>query len=113
MIPNQFHFVFGLSEDFGGKPWKLCHYLSVKSALDLNKPEKAYLYYKHKPTGEWFEKIEDRLELVKIEPPKEIFGNPLLHVAHQTGVIRLQVLIEHIQNRKCKTYMSVITTLTF
>ena len=94
MIPNQFHFVFGLSEDFGGTPWKLCHYLSVKSALDLNKPEKAYLYYKHKPTGEWFEKIEDRLELVKIEPPKEIFGNPLLHVAHQTGVIRLQVLIE-------------------
>ena len=94
MIPNKFHFVFGLSEDFGGKPWKLCHYLSVKSALDLNKPDKAYLYYKHKPTGEWFEKIEDRLELVEIEPPKEIFGNPLLHVAHQTGVIRLQVLIE-------------------
>ena len=94
MIPNKMHFVFGLSEDFGGKPWKLCHYLSVKSAIEINKPEKAYLYYKHKPEGEWFEKIESELELVKIEPPKEIFGNPLLHVAHQTGVIRLQVLIE-------------------
>jgi hypothetical protein len=94
MIPNKMHFVFGLSENFGGKPWKLCHYLSVKSAIELNKPEKAYLYYKYKPSGEWFEKIEDELDLVKIEPPKEIFGNPLLHVAHQTGVIRLQVLIE-------------------
>jgi len=94
-IPNIFHFVFGLSEDFGGKPWQLCHYLAVKSALDINKPDKAYFYYKHKPTGEWFEKLEDQLELVQIEPPKEIFGNPLLHVAHQTGVIRLQVLIEH------------------
>jgi hypothetical protein len=94
-IPNIFHFVFGLSEDFGGKPWKLCHYLAIKSALDLNKPDKAYFYYKYKPTGEWFEKIEDKLELVQIEPPQEIFGNPLLHVAHQTGVIRLQVLLEH------------------
>ena len=94
MIPNKLHFVFGLSENFGGKPWGLCHYLAVKSAIEVNKPEKAYLYYKHKPSGEWFEKIEDQLELIRIEPPKEIFGNPLLHIAHQTGVIRLQVLLE-------------------
>lgn len=93
-IPNKLHFVFGLSEDFGGKPWSLCHYLSVKSAIELNKPEKAYFYYKYKPTGKWFEMIEDQLDLVQIEPPTEIFGRPLLHVAHQTGVIRLQVLIE-------------------
>jgi len=94
MIPNKLHFVFGLSETFGGKPWSLCHYLAVKSAIELNNPEKAYLYYKYKPTGEWFEKIEDKLELVQIDPPTEIFGRPLLHIAHQTGVIRLQVLLE-------------------
>lgn len=94
MIPNKLHFVFGLSETFGGKPWSLCHYLAVKSAIELNNPEKAYLYYKYKPTGEWFEKIEDKLELVEIDPPTEIFGRPLLHIAHQTGVIRLQVLLE-------------------
>lgn len=93
-IPNKLHFVFGLSEDFGGKPWSLCHYLAVKSAIELNKPEKAYFYYKFKPTGKWFEMIEDQLDLVQIDPPTEIFGRPLLHVAHQTGVIRLQVLIE-------------------
>ena len=56
MIPNKLHFVFGLSEDFGLKPWSFCHYLSVKSAIELNNPEKVYLYYKYKPTGEWFEK---------------------------------------------------------
>lgn len=93
-IPNIFHFVFGLSEDFGGKAWSMCHYLSVKSAIELNKPDKAYFYYKHKPTGKWWDLIEDQLDLVQIEPPTEIFGNPLLHVAHQTGVIRLQVLLE-------------------
>lgn len=94
MIPNKLHFVFGLSPDFGGKPWSLCHYLAVKSALDVNGLDKAYFYYKHKPSGEWFEKIENRLNLIQIEPPAEIFGNPLMHVAHQTGVMRLQILIE-------------------
>ena len=95
MIPNIFHFVFGLAEDFGGKPFSLCHYLAIKSALDNNKDFTARLYYKYKPTGKWFEKIEPELELVPITPPKEIFGRPLLHIAHQTGVIRLQVLLEH------------------
>ena len=94
MIPNKLHFVFGLSETFGGKPWSLCHYLAVKSALDVNNIDKANLYYKHKPTGEWFEKIESRLNLIEIDPPIEIFGRPLLHIAHQTGVIRLQILLE-------------------
>ncbi len=95
MIPNKFHFIFGLSEDFGGKPFKICHYLSIKSALDLNKPKEAYLYYKFMPTGEWFDKIKDRLTLVDIEPPTEIFGNPLMHYAHQADVIRLRRLYEH------------------
>ena len=39
MIPNIFHFVFGMAPDFGGKPFSLVHYLSVKSALTLNQPE--------------------------------------------------------------------------
>jgi hypothetical protein len=94
MIPNKLHFVFGLTENFGLKPWKLCHYLAVKSAIDLNNPEKCYLYYKYKPSGEWFEKIEHKLELVKIEPPLSIFNRPLMHIAHQSDIIRLQALIE-------------------
>jgi hypothetical protein len=94
MIPNSLHFIFGLSETFGGKPWKLCHYLAVASALEVNNIEKANFYYKHKPSGEWFERIENRLNLIQIEPPTDIFGNPLLHVAHQAGVLRLQILLE-------------------
>lgn len=94
MIPNKLHFVFGLSSNFGDKPWSLCHYLAVKSAIELNKPENAYFYYKYKPSGKWFELIEDQLDLIKIEPPTEIFGNPLCHVAHQADIIRLQALIE-------------------
>lgn len=94
MIPKNFHFIFGLSENFGGKPWSLCHYLSIKSALDVNRVDKANFYYKYKPESEWFERIEDRLNLIKVEPPEEIFGNPLSHVAHQADIIRLQALLE-------------------
>ncbi len=94
MIPNSLHFIFGLSENFGGKPWSLCHYLAVKSALEVNNIEKANFYYKYKPSGEWFEKIENRLNLINVDPPTDIFGKPLLHIAHQTGVMRLQVLLE-------------------
>jgi hypothetical protein len=31
---------------------------------------------------------------VKVQAPREIFGNPLLHVAHKADVLRLQKLIE-------------------
>jgi len=95
MIPNVFHFIFGLSKDFGNKPFSLCHYIAIQSAITVNKPDKVYFYYKYKPTGEWFEKIENQLELVKVEPPESIFGNKLHHFAHQTGVMRLQVLLEN------------------
>ena len=95
MIPNTFHFIFGLAEDFGGKPWSLCHYLSVKSALDLNKPEQAYLYYKFMPEGKWFDKIKDKLTLVQVDPPNQIYGNKIEHYAHKADVIRLQNLYRH------------------
>ncbi len=95
MIPNKFHFIFGLKEDFGGKPFSLVHYIAIKSALEINNPSEVNFYYKHEPTGEYWDKIKPYLNLNKIEPPTEIYGNPLLHVAHQAGVLRLAYLIEH------------------
>jgi mannosyltransferase OCH1-like enzyme len=92
MIPNVFHFIFGLSEDFGGKPFNLSHYLAIKSSIQINKPDKVYFYYKHLPQTEYFKKIQDKLELVKIDPPTEIFGNLLYHVAHKADIIRLEAL---------------------
>ncbi len=94
MIPNIFHFCFGLSEDFGGKKFSLVHYLAIKSAREVNLPENIFLYYKYEPSGEWWEKARQIITLVKVEPPDEIFGNKLLHVAHKADIIRLQKLIE-------------------
>jgi len=94
MIPNVIHFVFGLKENFGDKPFSLIHYLAIRSAYECNKPDAIKFHYKYEPTGEWWDKIKPYLTLVKVEPPKEIFGNPLLHYAHQADVLRLEILLK-------------------
>lgn len=94
MIPNIFHFCYGLSEDFGGKPYSLVHYLAVRSAFEVNNPEEIFFYYSYEPDGEWWEKTRELVTLVKINAPEEIFGNKLYHVAHKADIIRLEYLIE-------------------
>lgn len=94
MVPNILHFVFGMAPDFGGKPFSLCHYLSVRSAVELNKPEKAFFHYQYEPEGEWWEKAKPFLTLNKITAPDSFMGRPLYHVAHKADVVRLQALKE-------------------
>jgi hypothetical protein len=90
MIPNILHFVFGMAPDFGGKPFSLVHYLSVKSAVELNKPSVAYFHYQYEPNGEWWQKAKQLLTLNKITAPESFMGQPLYHVAHKADVVRLQ-----------------------
>jgi hypothetical protein len=94
MIPNILHFVFGMAPDFGGKPFSLVHYLSVKSAVALNNPDTAFFHYQFEPEGHWWQKAKPMLTLNKITAPNEIFGNPLCHVAHQADIVRLRMLKE-------------------
>jgi len=94
MIPNILHFVFGMAPDFGGKPFSLVHYLSVKSAVELNKPESSFFHYQYEPQGEWWEKTKPLLTLNKMIAPEHIMGNKLYHVAHKADVVRLQALKE-------------------
>lgn len=95
MIPNILHFVFGMAPDFGGKPFSLCHYLSVRSAVELNKPGQALFHYQYEPEGEWWQKAKPFLTLNKVVAPDSFMGQPLYHVAHKADVIRLQALKEN------------------
>ena len=94
MIPNIFHFVFGMALDFGGKPFSLVHYLSIRSAVDLNKPEKTIFHYQYEPEGEYWEMAKPMLTLNKITAPDKFMGSQLQHVAHKADVVRLQALKE-------------------
>ncbi len=94
MIPNILHFVFGMAPDFGGKPFSLAHYLSVKSGVELNKPDAAYFHYQYEPEGEWWQKTKPFLTLNKVVAPDSFMAQPLYHVAHKADVIRLLALKE-------------------
>jgi len=93
MIPNVIHFVFGLRDDFGSFPFSFVHYLAIKSAYECNHPAAIKFHHKYEPKGEWWEKSKGYLNLVKVDVPTEIFGNKLLHYAHQTDVLRLEILL--------------------
>jgi len=95
MIPNIIHFCFGMKPDFGGRPFSYLHYLAIKSASEVNRPEKIFFHYHYEPRGLWWKKAKPFLTLNQIEAPQEIFGRPLKHYAHQSDVVRLDALIKH------------------
>lgn len=112
-IPNNIHIIYGLSETFGWSEYEhfvreidqtikrpkadvfnIVRYLAIKSAYEVNKPDNIFFYYHYEPYGEWWERAKQYITPIKVEPPKEIFGNPIKSYAHQADVIRLQLLIE-------------------
>lgn len=94
MIPNIVHFVFTNSPRLGGKPFSLTHYIAIRSAKAVNKPDKIYVHCEYEPSGEWWDLIKPFVTINKVSLPYEIFGNPIVHMAHQADVIRLRLLSE-------------------
>jgi SAM-dependent methyltransferase len=95
MIPKKLHFIFGLSRDFGGKPFQFFHWAAIRSAQVNNPDYETHFWFSHKPDNYFFEDLESSLVLHKIEAPNEVFGRPIPHVAHKTDLLRLFVLQEH------------------
>lgn len=93
MIPNNIHFIFGLQEDFGGKPFSFLHYLAIRSAYECNRPEVIKFHCIYEPTGEWWQRSREYVTLARVECREEIFGNPLLHYAHRADVLRLELML--------------------
>lgn len=87
-VPPYVHYVFGLSPDFGGKPFGFLQYAAIQSALQILHPEKIYFHYVYEPKGWWWER---QLEVEGFTPVKarevdEIFGRPIEHFAHKADV---------------------------
>ena len=53
-IPRVVHVIFGLSSDFGGKPFGLVHHLTIKAALHFARPAdgRVYFHHAHEPRGQ-------------------------------------------------------------
>jgi len=92
MIPNIFHFCFGLAPD---ADFSFLDYLAIRSAYELNRPERIYLHHQYECPGPWWEKSKEMVTLNRVEAPTEIFGRRIHHFAHRADVLRLMVLKEH------------------
>ncbi|SMF29077.1 glycosyltransferase [Desulfovibrio gilichinskyi] len=92
MIPNFFHFVFGLKKQT--EPLHLVHALAIISCAKVNKPVKIFFHYQHEPHGPYWEVVRPLVKLIKVVPPDNIFGIPITHYAHQADIIRLNALLE-------------------
>lgn len=93
MIPSIVHFCFGMTPDFGGRPFSLVHYLSVRSAWEVLKPDVMFMHCAHEPTGEWWELAKPMLQVHRVNPVSGIYGFPAAHPAHRADIIRLAALI--------------------
>ena len=99
MIPNRFHFVFGLKRQT--EPFHLAHYLCLASCFAVNQPEAVYFYYQFEPYGKYWELIKDRLILIKVQPSSFIdqysYSDPVVRkyrYAHAADFIRLEKLLD-------------------
>lgn len=94
LIPNEFHFIFGLSPDFGGRPFSLVHYVAIAACQQVNKPTRINMFYEYLPQGEWWERARPMLTLRKVRAPDSIHGRPIVSFAHKADVMRLHILKE-------------------
>jgi len=97
MIPNIFHFVFGLKPQ--AEPFHLMYYLCLVSCLEVNRPDAVVFHYHHEPYGEWWDRIRPRISLRHIEPEQFVqnyrYDDALVssfRYAHAADFARLRIL---------------------
>ena len=89
------HYVFGMTPDFGGKPFSLLHYLSIRSAHLTLSPAKIFVHFRHEPQGLYWDLAQPMITKRKLKSPtNRIFNVTIQHPAHQSDVVRLQILLK-------------------
>lgn len=93
-VPRIVHFIFGLSPDFGGKPFNIMHYIAVRSVAERFKPDEIRFHYRYEPDNEFYHRIRSLLTLCPVVDPEYYKGQYIEHFAHRADVIRLRALHE-------------------
>jgi len=93
-IPRIFHFITGLDANFGGMPFSFVHYMAIRSALEVNKGFRSRVYYHYEPTGRYWDAIKGDVELIRVDLPTQVFGNPIQLYSHKADVLRMRILLE-------------------
>ncbi|HUF39741.1 MAG TPA: FkbM family methyltransferase [Anaerolineales bacterium] len=100
MIPNLFHFIFGLKKQ--SEAFHLAHYLCIESCLQVNQPDAVYFYYYYEPFGKYWELIRPKIIPVRVDLVPFVsrykysdLSLRKFRYAHQSDFIRLEKLVEH------------------
>jgi len=95
MIPKVIHYIFGLREDFCGKPFTDFHYLNIITAWKLNPGYKIKVYYYYEPDNWQFRALRTFCEVIKLDSvPNTIAGKPVKWGEHACGYLRVSKLLE-------------------
>lgn len=91
-IPNIIHFIF-----FNSMEFLPLHYTAIKSAIEVHKPKKVYLYNDTRPVNnKYWDKIvqNDIVEVVDITAPTEYNGIKLEKPQYKADITRMELLIQ-------------------
>ena len=89
-IPNQFHFVYGLKS--GQVDFELIHYLSIRSAIEVNPGAPVFIHVFSVPKGTWWDNIKNHVQIIIHPSFHEYSGRCIVHHSHKADILRLQVL---------------------
>lgn len=89
MIPNNIHFIF-----FGFTEFAMIHYLAIKSAIKVHKPDNVFLHYHVQPNNNsLWDDIAKQVTLRYVEPPSHYNGIELKSYQYKADITRLEILI--------------------
>ena len=89
-IPNIIHFIC-----ISPMRFELYHYIAIKSAYKMHKPDIIYVYVDVEPRNNFYwECIKKYITIEIIIPPKKFRGRSIPYPQYQADIIRLEKLIE-------------------
>jgi hypothetical protein len=95
-IPRVAHFVFGMRPQ--EEPFHLVHYLAIASCQAVLEPDEIRVHYHDLPYGFYWDLARPLVTLHRVDPPTHagrLGSTDDYAYAHQTDLVRLDVLAEH------------------
>jgi len=94
MVPNICHFIAGMTPN---EEFKFVYYVSVISAIKINKPKKVNYFYSYEPHGRWWEELKKikEVEFHQVPLPTHFGEKEIIYPQHRADKLRIEILREH------------------
>lgn len=76
----------------GIRPFGFSHYMAVRSAAARHPGFRVILWCIAEREGAYWEAVKEIADIVIVPAPQRVFGNPVMHPAHQSDIVRMSVL---------------------